>query len=299
MLLGCLEVLLVAAGCVAVSLHFLHMLQLESYQLDGYMRWLNKNVEHARRRYAAYGLILTALYWYLPIFFGMFTSDDWLRHTISQVLLLLAFVLVCAYTVWSQHRQPAKKPLVFTARMKRLFAGLCALCLVVTALFKVAHLPVYLVFAAGSFLTLAAGFIMQPVEDHINMGFFNQAKAKLDARTDLIKIGITGSYGKTSTKFALLTILSEKYNVLASPASFNTPMGLSRVINNNLTDKHQVFIAEMGARHVGDIKELVDLVHPTYGLLTSVGSQHLETFGSVENIANTKYERIAGLPKDG
>ena len=299
MLLGCLEVLLVAAGCVAVSLHFLHMLQLESYQLDGYMRWLNKNVEHARRRYAAIGAVLTGLYWYLPIFFGMFTGNNDLRHNIARVLLMLAFVLVCVYIAWSQHRQPAKKPLVFTARMKRLFLGLCGVCLAATALCKLIHLPVYIVFAAGSFLTLAAGFVMQPVEDRINKGFFNQAKAKLDARKDLIKIGITGSYGKTSTKFALLTILSEKYNVLASPASFNTPMGLSRVINNNLTDKHQVFIAEMGARHVGDIKELVDLVHPTYGLLTSVGPQHLETFGSVENIANTKYELIAGLPQDG
>ena len=96
-----------------------------------------------------------------------------------------------------------------------------------------------------------------------------------------------------------MTILSEKYNVLASPASFNTPMGLSRVINNSLNDKHQVFIAEMGARHVGDIKELVELVHPTYGLLTSVGPQHLETFGNIQNIANTKNELIAGLPENG
>ncbi|MDO4357937.1 MAG: UDP-N-acetylmuramoyl-tripeptide--D-alanyl-D-alanine ligase, partial [Clostridia bacterium] len=160
-------------------------------------------------------------------------------------------------------------------------------------------LPAYLAFAAGAYWTLAAGFVMQPVENHINMGFFNAAKAKLEARPDLIKIGITGSYGKTSTKFALLTILSEKYNVLASPASFNTPMGLSRVINTQLNDKHQVFIAEMGARHVGDIRELVGLVHPKYGLLTSVGPQHLETFGTIQNIANTKYELIDGLPEDG
>ncbi|MBQ8953025.1 MAG: UDP-N-acetylmuramoyl-tripeptide--D-alanyl-D-alanine ligase, partial [Clostridia bacterium] len=66
-----------------------------------------------------------------------------------------------------------------------------------------------------------------------------------------------------------------------------------------LEDHHQVFIAEMGARHVGDIRELVELVHPTMGLLTSVGPQHLETFGSVENVANTKFELIEGLPQDG
>ena len=76
-------------------------------------------------------------------------------------------------------------------------------------------------------------------------------------------------------------------------------MGLSRVINEQLKSEHQIFIAEMGARHVGDIKELCELVHPRYGLLTSVGPQHLETFGSIENIAGTKYELIEALPEDG
>ena len=76
-------------------------------------------------------------------------------------------------------------------------------------------------------------------------------------------------------------------------------MGLSKVINEELTDAHQVFIAEMGARHVGDIRELVELVHPRYGVLTSVGPQHLETFGDVKTVANTKFELIEGLPKNG
>lgn len=118
---------------------------------------------------------------------------------------------------------------------------------------------------------------MQPVEKGINNHYLNDAKAKLAARDDLIKIGITGSFGKTSTKFVLAAILSEKFDVLATPSSFNTPMGLTRVIREQLEPHHQVFIAEMGARHVGDIKELVDLVHPKYGMITSVGPQHLET----------------------
>ena len=123
-MLGFLEILLVSAGCVAVSLHFLHMLQLESYQLDGYMRWLNKNVEHARRRYAAIGAVLTGMYWYLPIFLSMFTMNAGLRETITRVLLMLVFAGICTYLVYAQHRQPAKKPLVFTARMKRLMKPL-------------------------------------------------------------------------------------------------------------------------------------------------------------------------------
>jgi len=141
--------------------------------------------------------------------------------------------------------------------------------------------------------------IAAPVEKNINNQFLNDAKARLEARPNLIRIGITGSYGKTSTKFLLRDILSVKYSVLATPSSFNTPMGVTRVIREQLTGSHQVFIAEMGARHVGDIAELVDLVHPTIGLLTSVGPQHLDTFGTIERIKNTKYELMEGLPKDG
>ena len=71
------------------------------------------------------------------------------------------------------------------------------------------------------------------------------------------------------------------------------------MVREQLKNSHEVFIAEMGARHVGDIRELCELVHPKFGLLTSVGPQHLETFGNIENIAKTKYELIEGLPSDG
>ncbi|MBU2462326.1 UDP-N-acetylmuramoyl-tripeptide--D-alanyl-D-alanine ligase, partial [bacterium] len=112
-------------------------------------------------------------------------------------------------------------------------------------------------------------------------------------------IGITGSYGKTSTKHILAHILSQKYKVLATPESYNTLMGICKVINNNLLPEHQIFIVEMGAYKRGDIKELCDLVKPEIGILTGIGLQHLERFGSVENIRKTKFELIESLPKDG
>ena len=115
----------------------------------------------------------------------------------------------------------------------------------------------------------------------------------------LIRIGITGSYGKTSVKFILNTILSQKYNVLCTPSSFNTPMGVTRIVRERLEPAHQVFIGEMGARHVGEIKELCNLVHPHIGILTAVGPQHLDTFKTLERIKNTKYELIQALPRDG
>ncbi|MBQ2697707.1 MAG: UDP-N-acetylmuramoyl-tripeptide--D-alanyl-D-alanine ligase, partial [Clostridia bacterium] len=127
----------------------------------------------------------------------------------------------------------------------------------------------------------------------------NEAKAKINALPDLIVIGITGSYGKTSTKFYLQKILSSKYNVLMTPESYNTTMGVVRTVNEQLKPWHQVFVCEMGARQMGDIKEICDIVRPTYGILTSVGIAHLETFRTTENIRKTKFELVDSIPPEG
>src|SRR5690606_33871908 len=121
---------------------------------------------------------------------------------------------------------------------------------------------------------------------------YHKAQKKIETMENLHVIGITGSFGKTSTKFITGTILKEKYRVLNTPESYNTPMGLSTIINNELSDKHQVFIAEMGARNIGDIRELVELTKPKIGVITSIGPTHLETFKNLDNIMKTKYELI-------
>ena len=97
---------------------------------------------------------------------------------------------------------------------------------------------------------------------------------KLKEMPDLKVVGITGSYGKTSTKYIVNTILSQKYNTLMTPESYNTTMGVVRTINEKLTSMHQLFVCEMGAKYVGDIKEITDIVNPTYGLVTAIGPQH-------------------------
>ena len=97
----------------------------------------------------------------------------------------------------------------------------------------------------------------------------------------------------------LAAMLANDYNVLTTPASFNTPLGIARTVNYELNGAHTVFIAEMGARYRGDIARLCRLVQPQYGIITAVGKQHLATFGSEENIAAAKYELIEGLNKDG
>jgi UDP-N-acetylmuramoyl-tripeptide--D-alanyl-D-alanine ligase len=235
---------------------------------------------------------------------------------LSSVALYAFFVFAALYVllIFSYAKKSrvanAKKPLVYTSRVKRLFAFISFFYVVASAALLLldllmlsgsilAHLPFFLLFIMIGLGVLCANFLAKPVEKAVQNWYLNDARKRLEERSDIIRIGITGSYGKTSCKFILGTILSEKYNVLVPPSSFNTPMGLTRVIREQMKPSHEVFIAEMGARNVGDIKELCDLVHPKFGLLTSVGPQHLETFGSIENIAKTKYELIESLPQDG
>ena len=104
-------------------------------------------------------------------------------------------------------------------------------------------------------------------------------------------VGITGSYGKTSTKYYLSTILSERFDVLMTPGSYNTPMGVVKTVRESLRPTHEVFVCEMGAKYVGDIKELCEIADPEIGIISSIGAQHLETFGSLENIVSVNAKR--------
>ncbi|MBQ8792560.1 MAG: UDP-N-acetylmuramoyl-tripeptide--D-alanyl-D-alanine ligase, partial [Clostridia bacterium] len=114
----------------------------------------------------------------------------------------------------------------------------------------------------------------------------------------VVKIGINGSFGKTSTKNILSHILEKQFKVCATPKNYNTEMGTTLTVLKNLDD-HDIFIAEMGARRHRDIEKLVKIVNPDYGIITAVGNCHIETFKSLENIENTKYELAKNLKPDG
>ena len=149
------------------------------------------------------------------------------------------------------------------------------------------------------FVVFIANIINKPIEKCVYYYYKNMALKKLNDKTNLIKIGITGSYGKTSSKNILNEILNAKYNSFATPKSFNTPYGLMNAINNYLDKFDNVFIAEMGACKIGDIKELCDFIKPSYGIVTKIGEAHLETFKSLENTTMEKMKLIESLPCDG
>lgn len=261
---------LISLGILILALIFvskkskflLHMIQLAEYDTDNYIKWVRNNRERA------YNL--------------------------------------------KEDTQPVKKPLVFTDRAKRLYSTNLALSGILTILsltpyillkqkiyIIISIILIFIIYRQQADIMAYSNMIIRPVEQRINMGFYILAQEKIKAREDLKVIGITGSYGKTSSKFILGTILEEKFNVLNTPESYNTPMGLSKIINNELNEEHEIFIAEMGARETDEIKEVAELCQPEIGIITSIGPVHLETFGNLDNIGKTKYELIEELPADG
>jgi len=141
--------------------------------------------------------------------------------------------------------------------------------------------------------------VATPLEAGINSYYFYSRRRYVRRLTQLTVIGITGSYGKTSTKYILNALLSPYYPTLMTPESFNTPMGICKVIHRQLTPEHRYFIVEMGARRRRDIRTLARLVRPKIGVITAIGPQHLESFGSLENVMRTKAELLEALPGDG
>ncbi|MGI5824331.1 MAG: Mur ligase family protein [Bacillota bacterium] len=269
----------------------LHMMQQNSYRTERFMRWLKPRMKEylLKRDMLTFFLLLAAAL----VFDGL-------------AVPAIALVLFGGLNL-SWHRPPEKKALAFTKRAKRLYA--CDL--IITAVFGTAAAVLItlrydwavallaVVALCCPFVQWLAAGIMKPVENHINNGFIEDAKRIIKEMPALTTVGITGSYGKTSSKFILGRILSESKHTLVTPDSYNTPMGITITVRNSLKPIHEVFVAEMGARQKGDIKELCDLVQPKIGILTAIGPQHLETFGNIETVAATKFELIDSLPADG
>ena len=268
----------------------LHMFQQNRYELHRYQKWIIENIKSIATPMMLIRFILLSI-------ILIFSKNNYLMLLVCIVLLLsgLAFYL-------EEKSKSYIKPLVYTARVKRqlvVMAMLTILVFLIVWLCKAYWILPLFVICLGWLLIWPMGLITMPIEASIRNKYMNEAKNILKEHSDLIKIGITGSYGKTSTKNIIQSMISEQYNSLMTPASYNTPNGITITIREMLKPIHKVFICEMGADHVGDITELVNLVHPTIGVVTSIGPQHLQTFGSQENITNEKMQMIETLQEGG
>lgn len=286
------------------SKRFLHMLQQNLYNENNrYLKWVVKNYEH----FIDFDIIIVAI-----CLIGFLVIYDLVKFTFAFNFLLIVLAIVLG-SKWKNKikNDQNKKPLVVTKRVKRLIVTVSILYLIpfvfcgynlysgnlkMTWLFLlISSVMLYL----NCYVIFLANIINFPIEKCVYLHFKRKAQNKLKNMPNLKIIGITGSYGKTSSKNILADILSVKYNALPTPRNLNTYNGLIMTVNNNMDKFTDIFIAEMGAYVKGEIRGLCKLVKPKYGILTTIGTAHLESFGSEQNIIDGKFELIESLPSDG
>jgi UDP-N-acetylmuramoyl-tripeptide--D-alanyl-D-alanine ligase len=284
-----LTILAFAVLMAVILMRELHHLQLNSYRNERYLRWWpgpkGRN-------------------WRLPLLIFLLLAA-FLHVSMGSTLPAWLWVAACLLGAVMLYGKKQKKPLVFTQRATRLYITMAGLSLLLCALAvwlggERAYLPIlWGIILLAPVILLLSNILLQPVEAGINQGFVNDAKRIIRAMPDLKIIAITGSYGKTSVKHFLTAILAEKYHVLMTPGSYNTTMGVVRTIREMLKPTHEVFVVEMGAKQLGDVREICDITPPQRSILTAVGPQHLDTFGSIENVQRTKFEIVEALPAGG
>lgn len=284
----------------------IHIIQLNSYNLDQQILWYKKNKKSFTENFILFAITLFSFFSHLfakPRFKLHFPSTGEIIFSIVIVLLVLISLLRILISNFP-HKQ--KKKLVFTNRIKRLIA-LCLLLFILWLYFSVEIVHavdfsydfIFMGIAISPFLVYIAYRISLPIENSIRQKFMNEAHELIKANDNLYVIGITGSFGKTSVKHFLYSILREKYAVCMTPESFNTPMGATLTIKNDLKNIDDIFICEMGARRVGDIKEICDIVEPDGAIITDVGNMHLDTFKNIDNVLKTKFELFdSAIKKD-
>ncbi len=311
-----LQAVLVAVCLIEAALqtvHYVHILQLHSYRPERYRKWM---LADDKRTLPTSRLLLSGI----PLAAMMMFGFD---GTVGMIVTACVSVLGILSAIADRPRS-AKKPLVYTPRVRRL---LVTLALINGVLLGVAFAapPLFnmlrdrvLTVETGA-LTLSrslpamlllivlmpvlfvqfANKLNAPIEKHIADGYTKDAKRILAEMPDLTVIGVTGSYGKTSVKNYLTKLLSVKYSVLMTPEGYNTSTRIVRTVREHLKPTHEIFVCEMGSRNRGDIRELCEIVHPHHGIITAIGEQHLETFQTVEAVADTQFELVEALPEDG
>ena len=299
MLVILLFVLYFVIALVALVLairHTLHMFQLNSYQYQAQGRYLRTH--KFQTFFPVVGLVLVVF------MAGGFAGTSLGAAFVAGIASMAYMLGLCVNYL----PKKAKKKLVLTARVKRMLVTTVLLAVIVAALvcgliaastvgrWWGALSAAIFVPTVSPYLVLLANLINKPIEQGINRYYVNDARNMLKACPNLKIIGITGSYGKTSVKYYLHTLLGAGFDVLMTPESYNTPMGVVKTIRGSLRATHEIFLCEMGARYVGDIKEICDIVDPQVGIITSLGYQHLETFHSLDNIVGTKKELFDALP---
>lgn len=279
----------------------LGVLQSCGYKCGEFFRWARRKNNLIFSRYSLLALSCLLCCAVLALCFSF-------AKAYADIISLAAYLIFFVTYIFADARYSFRGGAVLTKRFKRLLAAVWVVIALATylaaSLLNFADyvwgekIFSYLKYCALSLIPLTAlplaafaNLITLIWEKPINSSFVKKAKTKLE-KSDVTIIGITGSYGKTGVKNILNTMLSKKFEVVATPASYNTPLGIARTVNGNDLPAGSVFIAEMGARNVGDIAELCSICPPDWSVITGICPQHLESFKSLEAIVSTKGEII-------
>ena len=267
---------------VVLLIFYMHMFQLNSYFFKKHMYWIKENIKKV----------------ILQISISILGSILLLFNNI--VCNIVTIILLGISMFYNIPKEKTKIEFKITNRVKRMFFTEIILILVIFAIdYKnYVFLKLCILNILSPIMCIIANFINYPIEYIGRKKYINKAKKILEQRKDLIVIGVTGSYGKTSVKNFLEKILETKYEVLTTPKNYNTTMGVVKTIRENLKSTHQIFICEMGATKPNDIKEICDIVKPKIGVITAVGPQHLQSFKTIENIIETKFELASSVKEN-
>ena len=287
------------------SLYFVWLWQIKEYRIDRIISYLKEDRQMIKNN------IFYCIAIVLFILFFIILKD---YPNIFSYLVLLFFTLAIFEIIKEVKNKSLKRP-----KLTFKVALILLLILIFYSLSFLYSIILGYIFAFDSGINILSFFIIYLLFIYLLISviatliillinpFFNfqkkriikRAAKKMKGLKKVKVIGITGSYGKTSTKEFLYTILSQKYNVVKTEGNNNTNIGVAYTVLNKVSDDYDYFICEMGAYKIGEIKEMCEIVNPEIGILTGINEQHIDLFGSIENTKKAKFELIRALPEDG
>jgi UDP-N-acetylmuramoyl-tripeptide--D-alanyl-D-alanine ligase len=289
-----LEVIIIALGLVLLQINvnkFLHILQQSFYHNTEFMAVLKKT-ETLKISVNEILLIIISI----------------LSTVIFKDNLYIFWIVIYLFTIYFGiiNKPKVKKKFVITTRVKITYVAIYFLIILLVILpyifvktsgitgyiFSILLIALSLNKYLAICINMLANIVITPILNLINLRYINEAKNIINTNKNLKIIGVTGSYGKTSTKNIIYQILSQKFSTVMTPKSYNTTLGVVKSIREDIKPYTEVFICEMGAARLGEIKEICEIAPPDYSVITSIGPQHLSTFKSMANIVIGKFEIV-------
>ena len=269
---------------------YMHIFQQSFYEIDEFLPAIKTTKSCKMQIYEVVLIALAILSFFYPF-------------------ILFVYAITCIFIAYKtiNNRPVAKKKFVYTNRVKITYCIIAILLLLsIVGVYYLSNLKyisvIYVTLSLYKLVSivimLIGNIIAQPLLKLFNLRYINEAKRIIKSNNKMKIIGITGSYGKTSTKNIVSALLEEKYITVMTPKSYNTTLGVVKTIREQIKPYTEVFICEMGAARLGEIQEICEIAKPDISVITSIGPQHLTSFKSMDNIIKGKFEIITNAKEN-